>query len=61
MGLGGAKGVVDGILEGDEGGLRFLLRRKVACDSNINYTAGGDIWREKNGGEFDLWKELSSA
>lgn len=57
LGLGSSKGVVDGILEGGEVCLRFLLGIKVARDGDVYYAPRGDIGREENGGEFDLWKE----
>lgn len=39
-GLGLAKGMVDGILEREEGGLRLLLGREVARDGDVDDAAG---------------------
>jgi hypothetical protein len=46
-GFGFAKGGVDGVLEGEESILGFLLRGQIAGDGDIDYAAGGDIgWEE---------------
>ena len=54
-GGGGAVGFVDGGLEGVEGGLGGGLGGVVAGDGDVDDGAGGDVGREEDGGEFDLW------
>lgn len=48
------EGGVDGILEGVEGSLGFLLGGDVAGDGDIDYAAGGDIRRKEDRRKFNL-------
>ena len=41
-------------MEGEEGGLGFLLGDKIAGDGDVDDAAGGDVGWQEDGGKFDL-------
>lgn len=54
-GFGGAKGLEDAVLEGAELVFRSSLLADVAANRDVNDTTGGDVGRQQNGREFDLY------
>lgn len=54
-GFGGAKGLEDAVLEGTELVFRSSLLADVAANRDVNDTTGGDVGRQQNGREFDLY------
>lgn len=54
-GLRGTKGLEDAVLEGTELVFRSSLLADVAANRDVNDTTGGDVGRQQNGREFDLY------
>lgn len=53
-GLRGAEAVVDAVLEGAECALGGGFFGGVLADGDVDDAAGGDVWREQDGREFNL-------
>lgn len=49
-----AEGLQDGVLKGVKAGGLEGLRVEVTRDGDVDYGAGGDVWGEEDGWEFDL-------
>lgn len=54
-GFGGAKGLEDAVLEGTELVFRSSLLADVAANRDVYDATGGDVGRQQNGGELDLY------
>lgn len=49
----------DLVLQGAEGALGCDFGGRVPADGDVDYGAGGDVWGEEDGREFDLGKLLA--